>query len=115
MAKLVSNLARIAKRIGPECEKALLATGKDVYDISQQFVPVDKGKLKASGGVVPVSSSHVQVGYGIEGSEREDVAIYQEYGTVEMPAQPYLTPAFEQSVSTFEERLTQAMRNAVTG
>lgn len=114
MARLVSNLARIARQVGPAVERALLATGKDVYDISQQLVPVDTGKLKASGGVVPVSSSHVQVGYGIEGSEREDVAEYVEYGTVNSPAQPYLTPAFEQNTETLKVRLKEELQK-ITG
>jgi hypothetical protein len=79
-----------------------LQTGKDIFDLSQQLVAVRTGKLKASGGVEVVSSGHVVVGYGASGSEREDVAIYVEYGTVHSPAQPYLTPAAAQFEDTFK-------------
>lgn len=107
MAKLVSNLHKIAAMVGPAVERALLATGKDILDVSQQLVAVDTGKLKASGGVIPITSTHVVVGYGSPGSEREEVAHYIEYGTVNSPAQPYLTPAFEQNVETFKARLAE--------
>jgi HK97 gp10 family phage protein len=110
MAKLQSDLTRIALLAPKKVGEALLQTAHDIFDISQQLVPVDTGKLKASGGVVPISSTVVQVGYGIEGSEREDVANYVEYGTTHSPAQPYLTPAFAQNEATFKARLIEKAR-----
>lgn len=110
MARLVSNLHKIAKAIGPEAEKALLQTGADIVDILHQpgFTPRDTGKLQDSYGAVPVTSSHVIVGTDVE------YAPFVEHGTVNSPAQPHLTPAFEQNVVIFKERLKQAANNAAT-
>jgi HK97 gp10 family phage protein len=112
--KLRSDLTRIALQAPEAAKAALLATGKDIFDLSQQLVPVDTGKLKKSGGVEVVSSTEVNVGYGIQGSEREDVALYVEYGTSSSPAQPYLTPAFVQNEETFKVRLREEAGKLVT-
>lgn len=103
MARLISKLSSIAARTSPAASAALLQTGADVFDISQQFVPVDTGELKGSGGVVPVSGAEVHVGY------MADHAPFQEYGTVNMAAQPFLTPAFRESEEIFKVRLIEEM------
>jgi len=66
--------------------------------------------LKQSGGVVPISSSSVAIGYG---NADVQYAKYVEYGTFNSPAQPYLTPAFAQAKETFKARLKQAMEAIV--
>ncbi len=81
--------------------KALRDTAGDVLSISQQLVPVDKGDLKASGGIDVVSNDTVLVGYGT------DHSIFQEYGTSRMAAQSYLRPAFMQAESSFRVRLAE--------
>lgn len=108
MAKLISNLSSIARQAPLAASAALLQTGADVFDISQQFVPVDKGDLKASGGVVPISSQEVRVGYGAEHGP------YQEFGTVNMPAQPFLTPAFRESEEIFKVRLLEELEKTLS-
>lgn len=106
MAKLVSNLAKIAKAVGPAAERALLRTAADVVDTTKQLTPVDTGRLKQSYGAVPVSSSKVRVGSDVE------YAPFVEYGTVNSPAQPHLTPAFEQNVASFKARLAEEIKKA---
>jgi HK97 gp10 family phage protein len=106
--KLQSNLTRIALQAPKRASQVLLQTAKDIYDLSQQLVAVRTGKLKASGGIEVIDSTHVVVGYGGAGSEREDVAVYIEYGTSRMAAQPYLTPSFAQNEDTFRARLKEA-------
>lgn len=103
LAVLRSDLTKIAGQAGAAAQRALLQTGADIYDISQQFVPVDTGELKQSGGVLVVSSNEVHVGYGAAHS------IFPEFGTVHQTAQPYLTPSFLQAESTFAARLKQEM------
>lgn len=101
MAILRSQLTQLAGEAGSAAKRALLQTGADIFEISQQLVPVDKGDLKHSGGVIPVSSHEVHVGYGT------DHSIYPEFGTVYQTAQPYLTPAFQQAGVTFQARLAE--------
>lgn len=108
MSVLKSNLTKIAGRSGAAVQRALLQTGADITDLTKQLAPVDTGALKQSYGAVPISSSEVHVG-----SDKE-YAIYQEFGTSKMAAQPHLTPAFAQSESTFKERLRQEMEKIVS-
>ncbi len=103
MAKLESKLSFVAEKSGPAVKAALLQTASDIVNLTKQITPVDTGALKQSYGADPVSSSHILVGSDMH------YAPYVEYGTVNMGAQPHLTPAFAQSVSTFKKRLEQAM------
>jgi HK97 gp10 family phage protein len=93
---------------------ALLKTGEDVLDVAKQLVPVDTQSLKDSGGVVPVDSQTVHVGFGgpgvyYEGREPEKYAEFVEFGTSQSPAQPYLRPAAMQAESTFEARMREEL------
>lgn len=119
MARLVSRLKNIAGASEAAGKKALLQTAADILKVSQQLVPVDTTSLKKSGGVVPIDSSTIHVGYGGPGvyfanREPEKYAIHVEYGTVNSPAQPYLRPAFMQSADTFKVRLKEACEKDLT-
>jgi HK97 gp10 family phage protein len=114
--KIQSRLMQIRSLTPVATQKALLQTGADVLAMAKQFVPVDTGSLKDSGGAVPVSSSEVHVGFGGPGvyhqnREPEKYAVHVEYGTSVSPAQPYLRPAFMQAEPTFKARLLQAMKS----
>lgn len=114
MAKLKSNLSKIAREAPQAALKAMLQTGADVLDVAKQLVPVDTSSLKASGGVVPEDSSTVIVGFGgpgvyFSGREPERYATHVEYGTVKSPAQPFLRPAMMQAEPTYRKRLLQAL------
>jgi HK97 gp10 family phage protein len=103
MAKLVSNLGRIAVQAPQAAKAALLQTAADIVDLTKQLSPVDTGALKQSYGAVPVDSGTVQIG------SDKLYAPYVEYGTSHQAAQPHLTPAFLQSEETFKARLSEAI------
>jgi HK97 gp10 family phage protein len=103
---LKSNLSKIAEQAPHFASVALLQTGVDVFNVSQQLCPVLTGELKASGGVDVISSLHVRVGYSAPH------APLQEFGTSIMASQPFLIPAFAQNEQTFAVRLRQAAENA---
>lgn len=113
MARLQQNLTHIAKLAPHAAAAALKQTGDDIFEISQGFVPVDKGDLKASGGVEVKSETLVEVGYGkglpVYGGD-QTYANAQEYGTVNMAAQPYLIPAFVRAQNIFQARLGEEVR-----
>lgn len=120
MSKLRSDLTRIAINAPELASKALLQTGQDVYEVSQQLVPRDTTSLALSGGVEVIDSGTVQVGYGvpgefISGREPSKYAGYVEFGTSRSEAQPFLVPAFTQNEETFKQRLGQAIIGEITG
>lgn len=113
MARLQQNLTHIAARCPQVAGLALKQTGDDILNISQQLVPVDTGDLKASGGVDVISESHVEVGYGkglpVYGGD-QTYANAQEYGTVNMAAQPFLIPAMVRAQNIMFKRLQDAIK-----
>lgn len=63
-----------------------------VLDLARQLAPKDTGALAASGRLepdAPAARVEVRFGDGLPDAR----AVYQEYGTSRMAAQPYLTPA----------------------
>lgn len=59
---------------------------EDILAESQRLVPVDSGRLKRSGKVVETDD-------GFEVVYDAPYAAYVEHGTINSPAQPFLTPA----------------------
>ena len=114
MAKLQINLGPI-NELKERLSDALVQTTEDLFDISQQLVPVDTGLLNASGETDITEFENGRptktvFGYGGEGSQREQVAIWMEYGNSRVAAQPYMEPAAAQAEQTFKVRLEQAAR-----
>ena len=73
--------------------EGLLAAGNHIVDLASQLAPEDSGALKLSGEATPVDDT-VIVSFG--NNLPDDRAIAQEYGTIYMPAQPYLGPAIKE-------------------
>ena len=97
MSKLVSNLKAIAAKASLDGRAAAIETAQSIYATSQIHVPVDKGDLKASGGI-EIKADKVIVGYGT------DHSVWQEFGTSKMQAQPFLIPAFALHAQEFQVR-----------
>lgn len=104
VAKLESNLLRIANQAPEKASKARQQTGEDILDLAQQLAPYKTGELRDSGATEEKDESTTIVGF------TAPHAPHQEYGTSVMEAQPFLTPAFHQSESTFQFRLLEAMK-----
>lgn len=105
MAKLKSDLTKIAQQAPRLANQALHQTANDIISLTKQLAPIDTGALQRSYKVNPVSDTTIQVGSDI------DYAPFVEFGTVNQTSQPHLTPAFHQSEGTFKARLKQAIEN----
>ena len=62
----------------------------------KEVTPVDTGRLRNSITHAPVSDNTEMVGTGVE------YAVYVEFGTRKMSAQPYLRPGVENHVDEYE-------------
>lgn len=107
MAKLISNLTRIAAQAPQAAEAALQQTGEDIASLASQLAPVKTGALRDS-----IRPENVSEGTVLVGTDKE-YAVYVEYGTSESAAQSFLTPAFLQSEATFKVRLKQEIEKIV--
>lgn len=88
---------RVKAQIKQNLLPALIKGGEDVRDVAAQLAPVGDGRgghLNATGNVVAVNNHTVHITFGE--NLPDERAIAQEYGTVFMPAQPYLTPALNE-------------------
>ena len=106
MAKLVSNLSKIANQAPFLAGEVLRQTANDIASLTKQLTPIDTGDLQRSYRVEPLSDNVVQIGSDLE------YAPYVEFGTSNQSAQPHLVPAFAQNEETFKARLVQAIEKA---
>jgi hypothetical protein len=88
---------RVKAQIKSGLLPALVRGAEDVKETATQLAPVGDGRgghLNTTGKVIVVNNHTVNITFG-EGLPDER-AIAQEYGTVFMSAQPYLTPALNE-------------------
>lgn len=87
MGHYTIDAAAIAALPGtPSVDAPVHQVAETIFDESQAIVPVDTGHLKQSG-FTDGNNSEYRIGY------TADYARYVEFGTSEMNAEPYLTPA----------------------
>jgi hypothetical protein len=89
--------------------EGLLVAGNHVVDLASQLAPEDTGDLKKSGRAVLIGDA-VDISFGND--LPDDRAIAQEYGTIFMPAQPYLGPALKE-IDIVEE-VAKSVRRRLT-
>ncbi len=87
------NLIALQKAIMEGFSEGLEQTGKHIVDLASQLAPEDTGKLKESGESHVIDNVlEVSFGNGLP----DDRAVAQEFGTIFMPAQPYLSVAIKE-------------------
>lgn len=94
MSSAVYDLKGLHALIGKVREAvsaALLQSGKHIQTLASELAPVDSGDLAASGDVQMIAPTIIEVSFG--NNLPDNRAVAQEYGTLFMPAQPYLGPA----------------------
>lgn len=91
-----------AQLTGPNFIDGLYDAAKDIVDLASQLAPRESGDLANSGEVSIISDKIVTVSFG--NNLPDDRAAAQEFGTVFMPAQPFLLPAVKQIDILFHVR-----------
>lgn len=92
-------------------EKAIREVGDQVLAEAQALVPVDTGALKASLRVTNVPEG--EDAYGVALTTDSEYWMHVEYGTRNMPAQPYIRPAVEWGEALLEDGVAGAVNAAV--
>lgn len=91
-------LGNITVRTNKEAEQVV----KEIRDGARALAPVRTGNLKRS-----IKAHRYQYGWVVEVGA--PYGIYVEYGTRNMRAQPYLTPAFERAKRNLRQRLRKGI------
>lgn len=105
MAVLASRLNFIADAADEAMALALHDTADFILSLIRLYVPVRTGWLRDSYQQESVSLLHIIVGSMV------NYAVYQEYGTSRMAAQPHLVPAFLQAETFFQSRVKHYIEN----
>lgn len=114
--RLRRNFKRLADLSGPAAGKALLELGFEIFEQSQNEVPIDLVQLKPSGSVKDVSTAkqaRVRLAYGT------DYALYvHERGelTHSPPTKAfYLKDPIERATHSFARRFATKMKRRIKG
>jgi len=78
------------ERMGKMTKADLLRLGYKVANKAKTLCPVDTGRLRSS---ISVEDGEDGRGYFVKVGTNVEYAPYVEFGTYQMPAQPYLRPA----------------------
>jgi HK97 gp10 family phage protein len=87
----IDRLVKIERTIDSALSDGLLKAAEHVKELASQLAPKDTGVLSNSGAVAITAPRVVEVSFG--NNLPDSRAIVQEFGSVFMPAQPYLIPA----------------------
>lgn len=87
---LAADLRAGADQVEPLARRIMGKTGFDVVATGQQLSPYEFGVLEESIGV-----DFTADGLGFEAGPTVEYGLYQELGTSEMAAQPFMGPAFD--------------------
>lgn len=98
---LQSRIERIADELVPRASRIVQETAYDVEADAKRLAPVDTGALRNSIMTRMVSPLRAEIAPHVE------YAAYQEYGTVHMPAHPYMRPAARRHEAAFQRRLRE--------
>lgn len=119
------QLAALPAAMKDEIRKAIVTSAEDTVDVAKRFAPVATGALRNSigwtGGAVPrgaiSTGSNARAAKSDEGLAAtvyagDGVAFYarfQEFGTTEMPAQPFFYPAYRLTKKRAKARIQRAV------
>lgn len=121
MAELNKVLSSLSAQVKPQLQKGLMKTGLQIVRQAKLNCPVDTGYLRSAigaskieGGGVMVTAGGTGSGAGtkagMKGGTRDvNYAVYVEYGTRNMPAQPYFRPAIDQCMPSLIQNITDAL------
>lgn len=105
-AKFAAAAAIVPAKAVPS---ALDQAGLLVVRRAKQKAPVDTGTLRASIMKIDVSPAEV------DAVAFADYSVYVEFGTYKMTAQPYMTPALDESKDQIEELIGHAVITTLEG
>lgn len=96
---IVDALEDKAKRIEEEASKVVMQAGYKTERDAKTLAPVETGTLRRSIHMDLKDALTAEVGTNIE------YATFVEFGTVKMPAQPFMTPAYHKNRDDFVKKM----------
>lgn len=101
------NFAALSERMKRNIAEVLNEGAESAVSLAQQLAPVDTGFMKANISQTAEASPN-SLKAAIESGA--DYSVFVEYGTVNMEAQPFFTPAFESARRQVNNGLLRVLR-----
>lgn len=99
-----NHSSEVSKALEDAKERALEAIGLQVEGYAQLLAPVDTGRLRNS-------ITHIVNGDSVVIGTNVEYAVYQEFGTSKMKAQPYLKPAVMDHINEYKSIAERAIKS----
>lgn len=119
MDELVGKLNKLNQMMSVRVDDHVKKTAQKIKKSARSRVAVDEGDLKKSIGMRRSKDglSAVVGPFGKKGSTTKYGVFWRahfiEWGTVDQPAQPFMTPAYEENKSDYIEGMKKALNKAV--
>lgn len=124
--KFLKQIGALPAALRAEIRKALEASAGETTDMMRRFAPVASGRLRASIGhsfdgapagamTSDARSAKAETGLAVTmfaGGREAYYARFQEFGTQDMPAQPFFYPGYRLGRKRAKARLARAVRAA---
>lgn len=115
LARLKARFASIPKRMKASVKAAIDLSADELVAFQKRLAPKDEGELEAS---IHTEPGRHELSVAVVASVPKgifDVARLQEFGTVDMPAQPFFFPPFRANRKRMRSRIGRAVGKAVRG
>ena len=110
LAELNKVLSSLSAQVKPQLQKGLMKTGLQIVRQAKKLCPVDTGNLRSAIRAGKIEGGGVEITAGGSGKTKDvNYAVYVEYGTRNMPAQPYFRPAIDQCMPSLIQNITDAL------
>jgi HK97 gp10 family phage protein len=101
------NMMALSRRVRGNIAEALNEGAESCVSLAQQLAPVDTGFMKENVAQTEAATpDHLRVTM----ESQADYSVFVEYGTVNMEAQPFMTPAFQSARRQVNNGLLRVLR-----
>jgi len=119
IARMRANLKRFVRQVAADVPDALAKNGDELVATAQSLAADDSGRLKESGRHFEEvdrdgARGYVVFGKGTDTAEFDDVfyAGFEEFGTQNKPASPFLFPAYRNLRKRLKNRIKRTINKA---
>jgi len=101
------NMAGLSRRVRGNIAGVLNGGAESCISLAQQLAPVDTGFMKEN---IAQTEEATADNLKVTMESQADYSVFIEYGTVNMEAQPFMTPAFESARKQVNNGLLRALK-----
>lgn len=107
--EFTDNSAKVLEAFQAAIGRSLERMGQTAEDHAKEYAPVDTGHLKKS--IHHAVAEDENAAYVGTNDDEVDYAVFQELGTVKIPAHPFLKPAVAQHAGEYRKIIEEELKD----